>query len=565
MKRMFQFRSIRSKMFAGFAVVVGLVIALSVLNYNSTQTTNKNTNFLANEQVPLLLANQNLAFNVAQLTAAMRGYVLYGEEEYLDLFEVFSKENEELQTQILGLTNSEEVKDLLDKNIQWRAFVTERVIAEYQAGKQEEALENLEASNQLIRDVVDGFYKQSQDREAAYYELSADIIESGESTLRVETIITIIVVLLSLVTAFVTAQSITRPIQTVMGRMNRIANGDLTDEPLVSNLKDETSQLYTATNELSANMKLILEEIQQVSSRVGEQSSVLTQSSNEVTYSTEQVAATMEELAAGAETEAGHASQLAENMELFTTRIRETSESGQAIQSASENVLAMTSEGQQLMAQSTEQMGAIFDVMADAVDKVHVLNTESEKISELVRVIQGIAEQTNLLALNAAVEAARAGEYGKGFAVVADEVRQLAEGVAVSVTDITNIVASIQRESENVTNSLELGYDEVTQGSQHIVGTGKMFDEMTLAMEDAGKNIDRMTNHLGNITDETAQMSRSVQEIAAIAEESAAGTEETTASALQMSNSMNDITGHSNDLSQLAEQLNDLVKRFKIE
>lgn len=562
---MFQFRSIRSKMFAGFAVVVGLVIALSVLNYNSTQTTNKNTNFLANEQVPLLLANQNLAFNVAQLTAAMRGYVLYGEEEYLDLFEVFSKENEELQTQILGLTNSEEVKDLLDKNIQWRAFVTERVIAEYQAGKQEEALENLEASNQLIRDVVDGFYKQSQDREAAYYELSADIIESGESTLRVETIITIIVVLLSLVTAFVTAQSITRPIQTVMGRMNRIANGDLTDEPLVSNLKDETSQLYTATNELSANMKLILEEIQQVSSRVGEQSSVLTQSSNEVTYSTEQVAATMEELAAGAETEAGHASQLAENMELFTTRIRETSESGQAIQSASENVLAMTSEGQQLMAQSTEQMGAIFDVMADAVDKVHVLNTESEKISELVRVIQGIAEQTNLLALNAAVEAARAGEYGKGFAVVADEVRQLAEGVAVSVTDITNIVASIQRESENVTNSLELGYDEVTQGSQHIVGTGKMFDEMTLAMEDAGKNIDRMTNHLGNITDETAQMSRSVQEIAAIAEESAAGTEETTASALQMSNSMNDITGHSNDLSQLAEQLNDLVKRFKIE
>src|SRR5699024_3137957 len=110
-------------------------------------------------------------------------------------------------------------------------------------------------------------------------------------------------------------------------------------------------------------------------------------------------------------------------------------------------------EGYQLMEKSTNQMNTINDIVRNAVDNVQSLDEQSQKISELVAVIEDIAEQTNLLALNAAIEAARAGEHGQGFAVVANEVRMLAEGVAVSVTDITDIVNSIQHESSEVAES----------------------------------------------------------------------------------------------------------------
>lgn len=564
MKGLYQFRSIRSKMLFGFALILGLVVALSVFTYISTTKTSDDTKYLTDEQVPLLVANHKLAFNAAQLMAATRGFILFDDTEFLTLFDDFTRDSEQFQEQILALTDSDDARELVAKSIEWRDYVTENVIAVYQNGDAELAASNLQTSNHLIRDVMNGFNELAVERENIFNSTAGDILQSNDSAILVDLVITVIVILLGVATAFLTANSVTRPIRMVMDKMNVIASGDLTHEPLTTNSKDETAQLFAATNEMNDNMKTVLEEIQNVSSLVGNQSAELTHASNEVTFGTEQIAATMEELAAGAETEAGHATQLAENMELFTTRSSETSEGGMAIQTASNNVLNMTIEGQQLMVQSTEQMNVIYSIIRESVEKVHALNTESEKISELVEVIQGIAEQTNLLALNAAIEAARAGEQGQGFAVVADEVRKLAEGVSVSVTDITGIVSSIQNQSNDVTASLENGYEEVSQGTNRVVETGETFGEITVAVKEVVQHIGEMANHLNDMSTETARMSQSVQEIAAISEESAAGIEETSASSIQMSSSMNDITTSSNDLAQLAEQMNDLVKRFKI-
>lgn len=564
MKNIFRFRSIRSKMFVGFAMILALLIALNIFNYLVINETNDNTRLLADEQVPLLVGDQKLAYNAAQLMAATRGYVLYGDDEYLDMFAAFSEDSELFKEQVLAVTDDNLAKELISKNDEWREYVSEYIISEYEQGNTDIAAANLKKSNELIREVMNGFNELAIERETMFYETADNIITRGEYTLSIELVVTIVAVVIAIITAIVTANSITRPIQTVMDKMKVIANGDLTHENLVSNARDETGQLFDAANEMNDTMKAVLEEIQAVSNLVGKQSDELTQSANEVTFGTEQIAATMEELAAGAETEAGHASQLAENMELFTTHVNETSQGGQAIEVASNNVLTMTIEGQELMTQSTEQMNMVYEIIREAVDKVHVLNTESEKISELVEVIQGIAEQTNLLALNAAIEAARAGEQGQGFAVVADEVRKLAEGVSHSVTDITGIVASIQSQSNDVTTSLENGYEEVSQGTSRVVETGETFSQITTAIEDVVRNINGMADHLNNITNETSQMSRSVQEIAAISEESAAGIEETSASSVQMSSSMTDITRHSTDVADLAEQLDNLVKRFKI-
>ena len=216
------------------------------------------------------------------------------------------------------------------------------------------------------------------------------------------------------------------------------------------------------------------------------------------------------------------------------------------------------------MQSSTEQMAKIDSIVHQAVKKVEGLDRHAQEISKLVGVIRDIADQTNLLALNAAIEAARAGEQGKGFAVVADEVRKLAEQVAVSVTDITDIVGNIQSESRIVTNSLHDGYKEVAEGTNQIQSTGEAFEEMSGKLGDMSSRINAISDNLSNIASSSEIMRTDIEEIAAISEESAAGIEQTSATSQQSSSSMEEVSANAQQLALLAEQLNDHVKRFKL-
>src|SRR5690606_7168409 len=198
-------------------------------------------------------------------------------------------------------------------------------------------------------------------------------------------------------------------------------------------------------------------------------------------------------------------------------------------------------------------------IVQESVEKVKGLDSQSQDISKLVSVINDIADQTNLLALNAAIEAARAGEHGRGFAVVADEVRKLAEQVSVSVSDITEIVASIQRESTNVVQSLQLGYEEVAKGATQVKTTGDTFAEIDRAIGEMVSNIQIITSNLATMSNDSQEISATIQEIASISEESAAGVEQTSASTQQTSSIMEEIAKSSKDLSIVSEELNELV------
>ncbi|MGP4105638.1 methyl-accepting chemotaxis protein [Virgibacillus sp. L01] len=373
-----------------------------------------------------------------------------------------------------------------------------------------------------------------------------------------------VIFILAVVVSLTITRKITKPIKIVMERMKLIANGDLTQEPLETKSRDEVGQLATATNDMNNSMRDLLNQINKVSETVSAQSEELTQSANEVKEGSEQVATTMQELASGSETQANTSSELSSVMGTFAARVQEANSNGESIQNSSSEVLGMTDEGSRLMNSSNEQMATIDQIVQDAVKKVQGLDTQSQEISKLVSVIKDIADQTNLLALNAAIEAARAGEHGKGFAVVADEVRKLAEQVAVSVTDITDIVSNIQNESSAVTGSLQEGYQEVEKGTNQIKLTGEKFNGISDAVTEVVSSIKTVSENLSEIAASSEQMNGSVQEIAAVSEESAAGIEQTSASSQQTSSSMEEVAASSDSLAKTAEELNGLVREFKL-
>ena len=168
------------------------------------------------------------------------------------------------------------------------------------------------------------------------------------------------------------------------------------------------------------------------------------------------------------------------------------------------------------------------------------------------------------MALNAAIEAARAGEHGKGFAVVADEVRKLAEQVSISVTDITGIVNDIQVESTEATESLLNGYKEVEQGTLHIQTTSVTFNGIDVAVTGMAETINGIAKNLSDLAANSQALNHSIEEIAAVSEESAAGIEETAATSQQSSSSMEEVADGAENLAGLADQLNGLVRQFKL-
>lgn len=374
----------------------------------------------------------------------------------------------------------------------------------------------------------------------------------------------IISILIGSTLVYYISRNISKNLKNVVEVSNKIADGDLTVNALAYQGKDEIGRISLAINKMSANLRVMIQNISDVSEVVNNQSEKLTDSANEVKLGSEQVASTMQDLAVGADTQANYLSDFSVEMGTFTEKISEANENGGLIQTSSDSVLNMTKDGTDLMHLSMSQMEKIDQIVREAVNKVQGLDTKSQEITKLVHVIKSISDQTNLLALNAAIEAARAGEHGRGFAVVADEVRKLAEQVGVSVKDITTIVHDIQSESSNVAESLQIGYKEVKEGTNQINATGETIILIDKSINQMVEAIEKVTENLIYINSKSHDMNGSLQEVAAISEESAASVEEASATTEQTSASMEEVASNSNELNKLATKLDNIVSEFRL-
>ena len=562
MKRL-NLKSIKMKILLGFSLVILLMVLFTAYIYISISKSNEQARIIAQEELPILIANEQMARTMANRISTARGYVLYG-GDYKDRFNAYTEEGKRHEATVREIGASEEFDSLIKRTVAWRQYVAAEVFDVYDSGNAELARENLAKSDAEVREIMAGYEDLALKSQETIIQTEKEVVETGERTLFTAAIVSALVILVSIAAALITSTLISRPIIKVMDQMKLVAKGDLSQEPLHTNLKDEVGQLIHATNEGMDNTRNLLRKINGVSETITSQSEELAQSASEVKAGSEQIAVTMQEMARGAETLADSSSTLASTMENFTSKMQEANSKGEQIYDTSNNVQKMTEEGSQLMELSVQQMATIDKIVQESVEKVKGLDSQSQDISKLVSVINDIADQTNLLALNAAIEAARAGEHGRGFAVVADEVRKLAEQVSVSVSDITEIVASIQRESTNVVQSLQLGYEEVAKGATQVKTTGDTFAEIDRAIGEMVSNIQIITSNLATMSNDSQEISATIQEIASISEESAAGVEQTSASTQQTSSIMEEIAKSSKDLSIVSEELNELVGSFKL-
>jgi methyl-accepting chemotaxis protein len=172
-----------------------------------------------------------------------------------------------------------------------------------------------------------------------------------------------------------------------------------------------------------------------------------------------------------------------------------------------------------------------------------LLETESNRIGEIVEVIDEISDQTNLLALNAAIEAARAGEQGRGFAVVAEEVRRLAVRSSEATKQIAQIIRGIQ---ENTEKSVLVVAEGVSQSKL----TSHAFEEIVKKVNATSNKVTEIAAASEEQAAQAYEVLNAIESVAATSEEAAAAAEETAATSQQ--------------LAKMAEELHNSVALFKI-
>lgn len=321
-----------------------------------------------------------------------------------------------------------------------------------------------------------------------------------------------IVFLAGALVAWLLARSIVCPIISISDAIEDIANGDgdLTVR-LAERGKDELGILTHHFNSL-------LEKFHGIIGQMSVTSCSLAQS-------TETIAEQNRQMADGAQNQSHQALKIAAAMEQMNATVSEVSRNSSVAADSAREAMSIATRGGDVIQQTISGMDVLASRVSQSTQTIHVLGTNTEKIGEIVLVIDEIADQTNLLALNAAIEAARAGDQGRGFSVVADEVRKLAERTTNATQEIASMISAIQKETNNVIEMMTASQAEAEKETtlvnesgtalQHIIdvisGVHDMVEQIATAAREQAIATDEITNNVEGIASVTEATSKRIQ------------------------------------------------------
>lgn len=234
----------------------------------------------------------------------------------------------------------------------------------------------------------------------------------------------------------------------------------------------------------------------------------------------ETIAVATEQISQGNQSVANQGSRMAATVEETAAAMKTLGETVQRNLDSVEQADGLTRDAFQAVDRSSEIVGRAVQTMAEVTDS-------SQKIGEIIRVIDSIAFQTNILALNAAVEAARAGEQGRGFAVVAAEVRALAQRSATAAKEITALI-------QNSLTAVETGGRQVNQAGASMQGVLKSVQSVATIMTEIASATRQQTQEIGQIASAIDQVDQATQENAAVVDEIAASADSLREQALSL-------------------------------
>ena len=354
--------------------------------------------------------------------------------------------------------------------------------------------------SQQLAAVIASVKTRAQDEEAA-------LTTAAHRNEAVAGALGVLAVLASLLFAWLIQRRIARDLLAASDAAKAVAQGRLDLNPH-SDSPDELGDLMRALGTMVTRLRESIQSVQSAAEYVGTASAEIATGNMDLSSRTEQAASNLQQTSA--------------SMEQLTSTVRQSADS-----SREAHALAASA------AQVAERGGSMVGQVVHTMDDIH---QSSQKIADIIGVIDGIAFQTNILALNAAVEAARAGEQGRGFAVVAAEVRNLAARSAQAAKEIKALIGA--------------SVDKVASGSLLVKDAGTTMGEIVASVQRVSQVIGEITSAAAEQSQGIGQVNSAVNQLDGMTQQNAALVEQSAAAA--------------KSLNEQAQRLKDVVSVFQL-
>ncbi|RKQ14092.1 methyl-accepting chemotaxis protein [Ureibacillus endophyticus] len=531
-----------------------------------------------NEQKDMLILDKELAMLAVQLQDAsdylsteIKSYAQFGDKVHIDNYLKEVNEEKTMEKTLAQLQENKIPDTLIDLAEKFVKSTNELSVVQEVAIL---AVENGEASK--ARNLLYGSKYKAGEKEITKTlndfksELSKWVqseVDAKDKALNVSKVVLFTSIILLMVSSFFSLLLVRlklRPLDKLTSSAALIAEGDLRTEEVNVKVKDEIGILSEAFNQMTRNLKDILQQVNHYSEQVASSAEELMASAEQTSTATNQVVISIQDVTKNVEVQDQNTADSARAIAEITQGVQSIADSSSQVADSVQETTHQANLGNTNIQKVIEQMNSIYKASGETKLVMNELESKSNEIGNIIEIITSIAEQTNLLALNAAIESARAGEHGKGFAVVADEVRKLAEQSRESANQISDIIQMMQADTVKAAEMTTKGNEEINNGLKLTEQTSDTFKQILESIS----HVNSQTQELSSISEEISasaqQVNAAIDEVSALAKTTASSANDIASASEEQLATLEEVTASSTSLANMAEKLNEIVRRFKL-
>jgi methyl-accepting chemotaxis protein len=575
----------KKKLFSGFGVITMLLIIAVLVCYTGIEQIQESHRLLYKKEFQIAVAlkdiraNQNgLRANVLFLIAVKdpperQSRIADVKDRSKAIVDDIQKLREILKNEPKRMAKFEEFVSIAD------AFALTRdtqVLPLLLEGKVEDAKELIVGiqteRDTKMRALVDALIRDVEKEASQSFENS---IKSGNRSILVFIIISIIAVVFSTVIVFFLNQIIANPLNDIKSIAVNISSGNLLVNIPSTDREDEIGALARAFSLMIRSLKEKAQIAEKIAAgnltvevtplsdadtlgnafstmvvKLRKQIQEIVEGVNVLASSGSEIMASVSQLTSGAAETSTAVSETTTTVEEVKQTAAVSAQKARHVADLGQKNVEISQAGLKSIEDTINGMNRIREQVESIADMVVRLSEQSQAIGEIIATVNDIAEQSNLLAVNASIEAAKAGEQGKGFAVVAQEIRSLAAQSKQATTQVRKILFDVQKAISSAVMATEQGSKAVEEG-------------VRLSTQ-AGEAIDTLAESVTEATDAAIQIAASSQQQRVGMDQVVSAMENIRQATSQMAASTKQTEKAAHDLHNLGSRLQNIVKLYKV-